>query len=145
MKHIFYVCHDCGMTASPTSFVNPVGLLPTEYQKIKIAKHTSPSALEAGYHSVFLDPTQYDNLGASTFEHGAFEIEEYPSGYARINRVWPSGSIIGITYYNRMCQCFGETMKLVFPTKSSSIHGFPVGSPMLNSIKCCWCGSFLFE
>jgi|GEM_PF-7021735 len=145
MKCTFYICCDCGTAASPTSFVNPVGLPPTEYQKKKVAKHTSPSALEAGYHSVFLDPTQYDDLGASAFEHGAFEIEEYPPGRTRINRLWPSGSIIGITYDNCVPLSFGETVKQVLLTNSSSIHWFPVASPMVNSMRCKQCGSFLFE
>ena len=145
MKTTYYICRDCGMAASPTSFINPTGLSPNLYQKGKITKHNSPSAFEDGYHSVFFDPAQYDNYGASTFEHGAFEIEEYPSGYTRINRLWVSGSIIGETYYYGVSHGFGETVKQVFPTVASSIHWFPVESPMLNSIKCAQCGTLLFE
>ena len=135
-----FICHDCGVSASPTYSASPANLFGTKCQHDKFEKHTNPSTLTAGsnLHSIFFDPSRgnYESLVANAYALGCFEIDNRGTSI-----LWYSGSDIGMTYQYRMPLHLADTVKVVRPDDPSRTHAFPAASAaQLQGESCCVCG-----
>lgn len=135
-----YFCHECAISNSLVTPVNPAILTETEYQLCKIIKHTAPLK-SYQLNSVFDDPTikVYREYMVNTSASGYLEIDDL----GRKNLIWFAGSRAGAEYRNDVFVAPDDGIKLVCPENEAKAHAFPIaGSPHL-CITCASCGKAL--
>jgi hypothetical protein len=133
-----YYCHHCGVSQGIINPVSSSRLDDNEYKLEKVIKHTAPSSLDWGPHSVFNDSSYhaYHNYLVNTSASGFVEIDDE----GRVNMAWYAGSSTGIKYRDGVFQKPTDGVKLVYHNNDETIHAFPIPMAPYETTKCANCG-----
>lgn len=132
-----YYCLRCASSVSGSAPIETSALTGSQYQLDKIIKHTAPQK-QYQLNSVFASPDfqMYKDWIVSSSVSGALEVDER----GRHNLLYVAGQTVGVTYVSGSFHTHCDTVKVVLPYSSGSIHAFPTSAADLTRTSCAKCG-----
>lgn len=136
-----FYCRDCADSLGLLRDMHPTTSAPSTYQYDKALKHTRPSVLSSGEHSVLnsRSTTEYQSLEQQAYECGFVEVEV--SG-TRTLILQTTGSI-GTLYRGGMPVHSADSYRRVLSTDCVKAHGYPQSSTNYAGIQCADCSILL--
>ena len=136
-----FYCRACADRLGFLTGLNPVSSSPSTYQGDKAVKHTNPTALSTGLHSVLNSGStaEYRSLEQLTYNHGFLEVER--SGVRTL--ILQTTAAIGTIYDNAARVGGADSFRRVLSTDSGSAHGYPESSTSYSGITCANCSARL--
>ena len=133
-----YYCRPCVAELGLMTGLHPPSTTPTDGQHRKAVKHSRPSALTSGKHSVLHSGStgEYLQLSQLTFEHGFMEIE--PNGARSL--IYKIGAKIGTEFNGASAGPSQDCFRYVLSSGVDCGHGRPASSTEHPLARCQRCG-----
>jgi hypothetical protein len=136
-----FYCRNCADKLGLLSGVQPVTTAPSTYQYDKAVKHTRPTALTPGKHSV-LDSgstADYQAFEQQTFEGGSLEVEKPGKRALILQTTGP----IATRYQDDTRVGAADLCRRVLSTESAKAHLYFDSSTNYAGLQCAQCSTSL--
>lgn len=132
-----FYCRACADRLGLLSGLHPVTSTPSTYQYDKALKHTQPTALSTGMHSVLNSGStaEYQQLEQRAYEHGSLEVERSGVRALMLQTTTPAGTL----YNNGVQAGFSDSFRRVLSTDVGKAHGYPESSTNYAGVLCVNC------
>jgi len=132
-----FYCRTCADSLGLLCGLHPLSSTPSTYQYDKAVKHSRPSALSTGLHSVLNSGStaEYQSIDQQAYDRGFLEVERSGTRTLILQTTAPLGTL----YNGGIAAGAADSFRRVLSTDSGKAHGYPDSSTNYAGIQCANC------